>query len=100
MRKPGSSLGLKLNLALMVFLLAVGGATVLIILRGFGQTQNNATRRSQEGLEELGRSKIQFQVSAQGQLGVQQMQWASDSGHVAANYLADLIQLGGSVPFD
>src|SRR5262245_22111456 len=100
MRVPSSSLGLKINLALIIFLLVLLGATTGIILNGFQKTQSNATNRSREGLEEVGRDKILYVDRSNSQIGVYQMQWASDAGHIAAKYITTLSRLGGSVPFD
>jgi PAS domain S-box-containing protein len=54
MRLPRASLGLKLNLALVVFFLFLGGLTFALILYGLNRTQDNATSTSQEGLEQFG----------------------------------------------
>ncbi len=100
MRVPTSSLGLKINLALIIFLLVLLGATTGIILNGFQKTQSNATNRSRQGLEALGSDKILYTVRSNAQIGVYQMQWASDAGHIAAKYLTTLPRVGGGVPFD
>lgn len=53
------SLGTKLNLALLAFLLLLGAATLAIIVYGFERTRDNADERSAEALEEGGRLALQ-----------------------------------------
>jgi signal transduction histidine kinase/HAMP domain-containing protein len=97
-RARSLSLGAKLNLALLTFLLVLGVATAALILYGFNRTQNNATETSTEGLEESGQETMLVTAQAQAGFGVLQMQWASDAGQLAARYIYDLKDAGASVP--
>jgi PAS domain S-box-containing protein len=100
MRRPSSSLGLKINLALLIFLLVLGGATARIILYGFERTQDNATEASRQGLEESGRATALSEVRFNSNIGVLQMQWAADAGHLAAGLIRSARELGTQTPFD
>ncbi|MGE0057106.1 MAG: histidine kinase, partial [Dehalococcoidia bacterium] len=99
-RLSAASLGLKLNLTLFFFVLLLGSATAAFILYGFQRTQDNATNRSREGLEEIGRQQLQTIASDQADLGSFQLQWAADSSQMAARYLSEIKRQGGGVPFD
>ncbi len=100
MRFSSSSLGFKLNLSLLFVVLLLGSATAAFILIGFERTQNNATEKSREGLEELGRNQVMTIARDQSDLGATQLSWAADATHLAAKYLIDIKQRGGTVPFD
>ncbi len=99
-RLSAASLGLKLNLSMLFFVLLLGSATASFILYGFQRTQDNATERSRESLEEIGRQQVQTIASDQADLGAFQLLWASDASQMAARYLVELKRNGGRVPFD
>ena len=82
-----SRLGPKLNVSLLVFFLALGGATGLLVLFGFKRTQDNATQLSREGLELQGSTTLEQladQTSFSGQLIVQQ---ATTEAAAGASYI-------------
>jgi PAS domain S-box-containing protein len=94
------SLGLKLNIALLVIFLVIGGATAAFVFFGFNRTRDSATNRSQEALEELGQQNLQEIANAQAGFGALQLEWAAEVGQRASQYMADLKATGGSVPYD
>ncbi|HEU0074804.1 MAG TPA: histidine kinase [Dehalococcoidia bacterium] len=94
------SLGLKLNLALLVLFLVIGAATAAFVFIGFNRTRDNATDRSQEALEQQGKLILQDVANAQADLGSLQMEWAAEIGHRAAQYMAEFKATGGSAPYD
>jgi signal transduction histidine kinase/HAMP domain-containing protein len=81
------SLGTKLNLALLVFLLILGVATSLIIIYGFNRTQDNATDRSNAALEEQGKLALQAFVGGISAIGSLQLEAAAEAGRRAAIYV-------------
>jgi hypothetical protein len=64
LRRP-ASLGMKLNLALLLFLILLGCATAAIMLYGFNRTRTSATHRSQDALEEQGKLALSGTWSAE-----------------------------------
>ena len=94
------SLGLKLNLALVFFFLMLGGLTTALIYYGFNRTQDNATARSQEALEELGELALLGVVAGQAEYGGLAFEGAADMGHYAAEYLTDFGRSGAEANFD
>jgi signal transduction histidine kinase len=58
MRMP-RRLGPKLHLWFAAFLLMLGGATAAVVLLGFERSQDNASTRSSEGLEEQGKQQLE-----------------------------------------
>ncbi|MEX0782364.1 MAG: histidine kinase [Dehalococcoidia bacterium] len=68
-------LGPKLHLWFVAFLLLLGGATAGVVLLGFERSQDNASARSSEGLEDQGRQQLEFFAGAQAQVGY--LQFAS-----------------------
>jgi len=95
-----NSLGLKLNLALLLFFLVVGFATAAVVYFGFNRTRENANTRSREALEELGEQNLQEIANSQADFGALQMEWAAAIGHRSARYLQEFRASGGSAPFD
>jgi PAS domain S-box-containing protein len=100
MRFSSASLGLKLNLSLVFFLLMLVAATGGVILYGFSRTRDNATERSREGLEELSKQQVMTIATDQADLGAYQLEWAADAGQMAAKYLVDIRRSGAAAPFD
>jgi len=98
MRIRPLSLGAKLNVALVLFLVVLAAATTALMLFGFNRTRDNATATSRDGLEDAGRERMLLVASDQAAFGVLQMQWASDAGQLAARYMFDLKAGGGAVP--
>src|SRR4051794_32462263 len=94
MRLRNLSLGVKLNLSLLLFLLLLGGATAAITLYGFHRTQQNATGRSRSGLEGLAKDSSLYFVRSQASFGVLQLEFASQIGQEAARYMVDAKGLG------
>src|SRR5215471_15402283 len=94
MRLHNLSLGLKLNLSLLLFLLILGGATAAITIYGFHRTKNNAYQRSTEGLEDLARNSSAHFATSQAALGGLQLDYASQIGQEAAHYMVEANALG------
>jgi PAS domain S-box-containing protein len=94
------SLGLKLNLALLVLFLLIGGATAAFVFFGFNRTRDNARDRSQEALEQLGSQLLQSTAYSQADYGALQLEWAAEIGHRAARYLQDFKASGATPSFD
>jgi PAS domain S-box-containing protein len=92
------SLGLKLNLALLVVFLVVGGATAAFVFFGFNRTQENATARSQEALEQQGANLLQYQAFVQADTAAIELEWAAELGHRTARYLEDFKRSGATAP--
>jgi signal transduction histidine kinase/HAMP domain-containing protein len=86
-RFPALSLGTKLNLALLVFLLLLGAATSGIIIYGFNRTQNSAHDRSNEALEEQGKLALQAFVGGISAIGSLQFEAAGEAGRRAALFI-------------
>ncbi len=100
MRFRLDSLGFKLNLALLLTFLVIGGATAAFVFFGFNRTRDSATDRSQEALEELGQQNLQEIADAQAGFAALQMEWAAEIGYRASQYMAEFKATGGSVPYD
>ncbi len=100
MKLPNASLGLKLNVALLTFVLLLGLATSAIILYGFSRTQDNATERSREALEEQGKLALQTLAGGVTDAGVIQFESASAIGQRASRYLQDYKVLNGTPAYD
>ncbi|HWC31061.1 MAG TPA: hypothetical protein VG845_13360, partial [Dehalococcoidia bacterium] len=91
-----NSLGLKLNLALLLFFLVVGFATAAVVYLGFNRTKDNASERSSEALEELGKQNLQEIANSQADFGAIQLEWAAEIGHRAALYMQEARAQGRS----
>ncbi|MEX2159656.1 MAG: histidine kinase [Dehalococcoidia bacterium] len=100
MRFQNLSLGFKLNIALLIFLLVLGSATSAIFLYGFNRTQDNANQRSQEALEEEGKLALQALVGGIADAGALQIEYAAEVGQRAGHYLQDFEATGASAPYD
>lgn len=83
------SLGLKLNLALLVFFIVLGAATAALLLYGSHRTQNNATTTSQEGLEDFGSKALGSFARLVADGMSQQYARASQSAEVGTRYLQE-----------
>ena len=99
-RPPIASLGFKLNLALLTFLLILAASTAGLLLYGFQRTSANAETTSRAGLEELGQSNMLVVAADQSSFGTLQLEWASDAGQAAARYMTEYKALGGPLSFD
>jgi hypothetical protein len=95
-----SSLGFRLNLALVFFFLMLGGLTTVLILYGFNRTQDNATARSQEGLEDLGELALLGVIAGQAEYGALALEAAADIGFRADRYLEAIQMSRGQTSFD
>ena len=100
MRSKLSSLGVKVNIALLLFFLMVGAATGALIYHGFHDTQDDATTRSQEALEELGKLALSGVVAGQAEYGGLALENASESGHQAAAFMNTYHAAGSQAQFD
>jgi signal transduction histidine kinase/HAMP domain-containing protein len=81
------SLGAKLNLSLLAFLLVLGAATSAVIVYGFSRTQDNATERSRAALEEQGKLALQAVVGGASEQGGLQFESVAEIGRRSARYL-------------
>ncbi|MEX2247761.1 MAG: GAF domain-containing protein [Dehalococcoidia bacterium] len=100
MRVLPGSLGAKLNLLLLVFVLLLGAATAAIIFYGFNRSQDDATERSQEALEEQGKLALQALVGGVSESGGLQIEWAAEIGHRAGRYLQEFKASGATAEYD
>src|SRR5687768_8273504 len=98
-RPPIASLGFKLNLALLTFLLILAASTAVLLLYGFHRTSDNAETTSRAGLEELGQSNMLVAATDQSSSGTLQLEWASDMGQAAARYLVEQKEISGQPSF-
>lgn len=94
------SLGFKLNVALLLFVLALGVATSAIVLYGFNRTQDDAAERSQDALEEQGKLALQALAGGVADSGVLQFEAAGAVGQRASRYLQDFKANGASPAYD
>ncbi len=94
------SLGTKLNIALLLFLLLLGGATAGIMLYGFNRTQSSATDRSQKALEEQGKVALQAIVSDQANYDGLAIEAAAEMGYRAATFIETFKASGGQPVVD
>jgi PAS domain S-box-containing protein len=99
MRLRAASLGLKLNLYLLLFFVVLGTATSAILLYGFNRTQDNANARSEEALEELGRVALSAVAGGAAEQAGLQFETASEIGQQAARYMESFRQIGATAPF-
>ncbi|HSE45027.1 MAG TPA: cache domain-containing protein, partial [Gemmatimonadales bacterium] len=87
-------LGPRLNMALVVFLVLLGAATAGVVLLGFERSQNNATRRSSEGLEAQGQDFLDSYAQSQAQLGYFQFASITEASQQAAQIMFDVQHAG------
>ena len=99
MRRSRASLGLKLNLALLVFFIVLGAATAAFVFIGFNRSRDNATARSEEALEELGKLALQALVGGATESGGLQFESAAEIGPRAARYM-ETVRQQSPVAFD
>jgi len=100
MRIGSLSLGTKLNIALLAFLLVLGGATSAIIIYGFNRTQDNANERSREALEEEGKLALEALVGGLADAGALQLEYAAEVGQRAGRYLHDFQATGATAQYE
>jgi len=92
LRLSRASLGLKLNLALLLFFIVLGAATAAFVFAGFNRTRDNATARSEEALEELGKLALEALVGGATESGGLQFESAAEIGQRAARYMETVRQ--------
>ncbi|MBV9788472.1 MAG: response regulator, partial [Chloroflexi bacterium] len=100
MLSPANRLGPKLILTTLVFLLLLAIATALLVTQGFRQTQNDATRRSSEGLEAQGRDALLKLTQNEASLSTNLFHQAVITANQAADYFVSMAELGGGVQWD
>ncbi len=81
------SLGTKLNLSLLSFLLLLGAATSAIIIFGFNRTRDSAHERSDKALEEQGKLALLALVGGLSEQGDVLFEVAAATGRRSAFYL-------------
>lgn len=81
------SLGAKLNLSLLAFLLLLAGATSLIIVYGFNRTRHDADNRSNEALEQGGSLALQAVASSAAEQGGLLFEAVAELGQRASIYM-------------
>lgn len=94
------SLGAKLNLALLVFLLLLGAATLAVMVYGFNRTQDNATDRSRAALKEEGKLALKALAGGVSDSGALQIEWAAEIGQRASRYLEEFKAANGTPAYD
>ena len=100
MRPRLTSLGLKLNLALLAFFLVLGAATAAFVFVGFDRTRQNAAERSEGALENLGADVLQQIAYSQADSGAVAMESAPELGHRASRYMRQFKETGAIAPLD
>jgi PAS domain S-box-containing protein len=95
-----TSLGLKLNLALLAFFIVLGAATAAFVFVGFDRTRDNAALRSEEALEDLGADVLQYIAYTQADIGAVAMEWAGELGHRASRYMQQFKAAGATAALD
>jgi PAS domain S-box-containing protein len=93
-------IGPKITLGLVAFVVLVGVAMSAVLLWGFGRTQDNATTRSQEGLELYGERTLQSFAQQVAQLTSGVVAQASADAQQTANMMTDLERNGATIPWD
>jgi DNA-binding CsgD family transcriptional regulator len=88
--------GPKLHLWFVVFLVLLGGATAGVMLLGFERSQDNASRRSSEGLEEQGRQQLEFYAAAQADIGYLQFASITSAAQQVAQVIFPLQESSGA----
>jgi signal transduction histidine kinase len=94
------SLGIKLNIALLVFLLVLGVATSAIVFYGFNRTKDNASDRSRDALEEEGRLALEAFAGGIADSGALQLEYAAEVGQRASRYLRDFQATDATASYD
>ncbi len=87
--KVTSSLGFRINLGLLIFMLLLGLATSAIILIGFQRTEDKATSSSRKGLEAFARSTILDIAQNQAGFGDVQLNATGQLAEIAARYYVE-----------
>ncbi|HEX6287787.1 MAG TPA: response regulator [Herpetosiphonaceae bacterium] len=99
MFRAANRLGPKLILTTLIFLLVLASATALLVTRGFRQTQNDATRRSIEGLEAQGSTALLALTAREALLSASLFNHAVPVGKSVAEYFVAMLRIG-PVPWD
>lgn len=100
MKLPTASLGFKINVALLLFVLVLGIATLAIVLYGFNRTQDNANTRSREALEEEGKLALEAFAGGLSDSGALQFETAAEVGQHAGRYMQDFAASGATAQYD
>jgi PAS domain S-box-containing protein len=100
MRYLPTRLGPRLNISLLVFLLLLAAVTATIVVLGFRTSQDDATARSERGLETQARDSLRLIAGTQAYAGEQIVMQARHAGAQAASYIALLDDTGIEVPWD
>lgn len=100
MRAFFNRLGTKLVLTTLILVTLLATVTAALVTLGFRQTQSNAVQRSRQGLETQGRVSLLQLTQREAQLGAAQLQRAAAFSRAAADYLAAMRRLGGTLPWD
>jgi hypothetical protein len=95
-----TSLGLKLNLALLAFFIVLGAATAAFVFVGFDRTRGNAALRSEEALEDLGADLLQKVAYSQAGSAAVAMESAAELSYRAVSYMRQFKERGVIAPLD
>jgi signal transduction histidine kinase/DNA-binding response OmpR family regulator len=93
-------LGPKLILTTLIFLLVLATATALLMIRGFRQTQSDATLESNQALERQGREALRKLTDREAQISTAQLQQAVAAVQTSKQYFLDMAHIGGTVPWN
>ena len=94
------SLGVKVNIALLLFFVLVWVASGALINHGFDRTQDDATERSEQALEELGKLALSGVIAGQAEYGSLAIENASETGQRAATFMNSYRTAGSQPVFD
>ncbi len=100
MRFRSLSLGARLNLSLLAFVLLLGLATAAIVLYGANRTRNDATARSRTALEEEGQLALKAVVGGASASGGLRFETVAEIGQRSARYIDSLNQEAPPPPYD
>ncbi|MEZ4503926.1 MAG: PAS domain S-box protein [Dehalococcoidia bacterium] len=95
-----AGLGLKLNVALLAFFLVLAAATLGVVAYGFKRTQDNATTRSNDALEELGKLALYAVAGGTVEQGGVRFESASEVGQRAERAMEAFRSSGATSKFD
>jgi len=110
-RFKARSLRAKMYVSLALFVVIFGGAVALLLLIGFQRSQDNATNRSREGLEEQSRETLTMITEVQTLVGQLELQATGELSAVVSRFLvttpasaetnlADRLAESGGVVYD
>jgi PAS domain S-box-containing protein len=93
-------IGVKLALAVLVFILALALVTNYVVISGFERTQQGAEQRSAQGLEAQGREALFDLTRSEANVMGGKLQPAAIMTRSAVQYLADVQRLNMTIPWD